>query len=135
MRTRHVLTGRLCNSRAIKAIKSDKHQASLAKLPEGLPDTYRRILLQTGHELRLVGFLLLRGVAMALSPLSSSRLAAAIGTQFPDGISAKQAVFDQVDKCGPVLTIRDGKASLVHQLECRCKTESRPGWSVTDPDC
>lgn len=115
MRRKHVLTGRLCNSGAIKAIKSDEYQASLAKLPEGLPGTYRRIVLLTGHELRLIGFLLLRGAAMALLPLSSSRLAAAIGTQFPDDISVKQVIFDQVDKCGPILTIRDEKASLVHQ--------------------
>ena len=63
MRRRHFFTGRLRFSGNVEAIKSHKYQVSLAKLPEGLPGSYRRILLQTGHELRLVGFLLLRGVA------------------------------------------------------------------------
>lgn len=88
---------------------------SLAKLPRDLPGIYRRILLQIAHEFRKVGLLLLRWVVTALSPLSLPELAAAIGTQASRGISVKQAILDQVDNCGPMLTIRDGKVGLVHQ--------------------
>jgi ankyrin repeat protein len=90
-------------------------RTSLTTLPKGLPGIYGRMLLQMDPDFRSTGVVLLRWVTMAVSPLSLAELAAATNTQPLDDVDVEQAIRDRVKMCGPLLKIREGHVSLVHQ--------------------
>ncbi|KAM0716310.1 hypothetical protein Q7P37_007755 [Cladosporium fusiforme] len=95
---------------------STQVRSAVYNLPKGLPAYYARMLERIQPENRRKSVLLLSWVTMSFrKALSLKTFADILECHASEGIDEEQATLDEVSACAPMIIVRDGGISFVHQ--------------------